>query len=50
MTSLGYFLGKAVPGIDQHIHVVIAVVIFLSLLPGIIKLARERWKVRRTVP
>jgi membrane-associated protein len=50
MTSLGYFLGKAVPGIDRHIHVVIAVVIFLSLLPGIIKLARERWKVRRTVP
>jgi len=50
MTSLGYFLGKAVPGIDRHIDVVIAVVIFLSLLPGIIKLARERWKVRRTVP
>ena len=50
MTSLGYFLGKAVPGIDRHIHVVIAVVIFLSLLPGIIKLAREKWKVRRTVP
>lgn len=50
MTSLGYFLGKAVPGIDRHIDVVIAVVIFLSLLPGIIKLAREKWKVRRTVP
>jgi membrane-associated protein len=50
MTSLGYFLGKAVPGIDQHIHVVIAVVIFLSLLPAIIKFAREKWKVRRTVP
>jgi len=50
MTSIGYFLGKAVPGIDRHIDVVIAVVIFLSLLPGIIKLARERWKVRRTVP
>jgi membrane-associated protein len=50
MTSLGYFLGKAVPGIDRHIDVVIAVVIFLSLLPAIIKLAREKWKVRRTVP
>jgi membrane-associated protein len=50
MTSLGYFLGKTVPGIDRHIDVVIAVVIFLSLLPGIIKLARERWKVRRTAP
>ena len=50
MTSLGYFLGKAVPGIDRHIHVVIAVVIFLSLLPAIIKFARDRWRLRRTVP
>jgi len=50
MTSLGYFLGKAVPGIDRHIDVVIAVVIFLSLLPAIIKFARDRWRLRRTVP
>lgn len=50
MTSLGYFLGKAVPGIDRHIHVVIAVVIFLSLLPAIIKFARDRWRLRRTAP
>lgn len=49
MTCIGYFLGKTVPNIDQHIHLVIAVVIFLSLLPGIIKIAREKWKVRRTV-
>ena len=50
MASLGYFLGRSVPGIDRHIDVVIAVVIFLSLLPGIVKFAKERWKVRRTVP
>ncbi|MGH7409535.1 MAG: VTT domain-containing protein [Candidatus Methylomirabilis sp.] len=50
MTSLGYLLGRAVPDIDRHIHIVIAVVIFLSLLPGIIKFAREKWKVRGTVP
>ncbi|MBI3779761.1 MAG: VTT domain-containing protein [candidate division NC10 bacterium] len=48
MTSLGYFLCKSVPDIDQHIHLVIAIVIFVSLLPGIIKLAREKWKVRGT--
>ena len=48
MTSLGYFLGKSVPDIDQHIHLVIAIVIFVSLLPGIIKLAREKWKARGT--
>jgi len=50
MTSLGYFLGKAVPGIDRHIDVVIAAVIFLSLLPAIIKFARDRWRLRRTAP
>ncbi len=50
MTSLGYFLGRAIPDIDRHIHVVIAAVIFLSLLPGIIKFARERLKLRRTLP
>ncbi|HEY7678138.1 MAG TPA: VTT domain-containing protein [Candidatus Methylomirabilis sp.] len=47
MTSIGYFLGRVVPGIDKHIEVVIAVVIFLSLLPGIIKFARARWGARR---
>ena len=46
MTCLGFFLGRAVPNIDRHIHIVIAAVIFLSLLPGIVKFARERWKVR----
>ena len=46
MTFAGYFLGRMVPNIQEQIHVVIAVVIFLSLLPGITKLAREKWKTR----
>jgi membrane-associated protein len=46
-TFAGYFLGKLVPNIDDHIHTVIAVVIFLSLLPAIVKVVRERWKVRK---
>jgi membrane-associated protein len=50
MTSLGYFLGKTIPDIDRYIHLVIAVVIFLSLLPGIVTFAREKWKVRGTAP
>jgi len=33
MTLGGYFLGRAVPDIEQNIHYVVAVVIFLSLLP-----------------
>ena len=42
MLFTGYFLGRLVPGIDQHIEKVILVVIFLSILPGIIAWLRER--------
>ena len=47
MTSIGYFLGKTIPDIDRYIHVVIALVIALSLLPGIVTFARSRWRVRK---
>jgi membrane-associated protein len=46
MTLIGYFLGRAVPDIDKHIHIVVAVVIFLSLLPGVISILREKMKAR----
>ena len=36
MLFTGYFLGRWVPGIDRHIEKVILLVIFLSILPGII--------------
>ena len=42
MLFIGYFLGRSVPGIDKHIEKVILVVIFLSLLPGIISWWRAR--------
>ena len=42
MSFLGYFLGRTVPDIDRHIHVVIAVVIALSLLPGVVEYVRHR--------
>ncbi len=42
MVLLGYTLGSAVPDIDQHIHIVIAVVIILSLLPAIVGALRHR--------
>jgi membrane-associated protein len=42
MTLTGYFLGRVVPDIDRHIHIVVAVVIFLSLLPGIISVVRAK--------
>ena len=44
MLFTGYFLGRYVPGIDRHIEKVIILVIFLSILPGIIGWWRERRK------
>jgi membrane-associated protein len=45
-TLAGYFLGTMVPNIQERIHVVIAVVIVLSLLPAIIKFAGGKWRAR----
>ncbi len=42
MLFIGYFLGRYVPGIDRHIELVIIVVIFVSILPGIIGWWKER--------
>jgi membrane-associated protein len=44
MTLTGYYLGLLVPDIDRHLHLVVAVVIFLSLLPGIVAWLRERYR------
>jgi membrane-associated protein len=38
----GYLLGRQIPNISENIHYVIAVVIFLSLLPPIIGFLRAR--------
>jgi len=50
MLFVGYFLGRLVPGIDKHIEKVIIVVIFLSILPGIIGWIRERRAGTGTIP
>lgn len=42
MILLGYFLGASIPDVDKHIHIVIAIVVFLSLLPVIIEAMRQR--------
>jgi len=47
MTLTGYFLGQAIPDLEKHIHLVVAVVIFLSLLPAIIAWLRARMQARR---
>jgi membrane-associated protein len=46
-TLAGYFLGKMIPNIDRHLHLIIAIVIFVSLLPAIIKFITERRKARK---
>jgi membrane-associated protein len=46
MTLLGYFLGRAFPGVLRHIDAVIIVVIFVSILPGIIEVVRSRRSAR----
>ena len=42
MLFIGYFLGRYVPGIDKHIELVIIIVIFISILPGIVGYLKER--------
>lgn len=45
MLGIGYFLGRAIPNIEKYIHIVIAIVIFLSILPGIISYLKSgHWK------
>ena len=46
MTLTGYLLGSAVPDIEKRIHYVVAIVIFLSLLPVLISIARARLQAR----
>ena len=38
----GYFLGRTMPNVKANLHIVIAVVVFLSLLPAIIEALRHR--------
>jgi len=42
MLGVGYFLGSYIPGIEQHIGIVVVIVVFLSILPGLIGGYRAR--------
>jgi len=42
MLLIGYFLGRYIPGVDQHIETVIMLVILVSLLPGLIGWLKTR--------
>ena len=42
MTLTGFFLGHAIPDIEKNIHLVVAIVIGLSLVPGFIMWLKDR--------
>jgi len=46
----GYFLGRSVPNVNQNLHIVIAVVVFLSLIPAGLEVLRQRRAERATAP
>jgi membrane-associated protein len=50
MTLTGYFLGRVIPGIEHNIEYVIAVVIFISILPLIYKYLQHRFGKKAPVP
>jgi membrane-associated protein len=39
---LGYFLGSSIPNVEKHIHIVIAIVVFVSILPAVFEALRQR--------
>ncbi|MCC7159747.1 MAG: DedA family protein, partial [Ignavibacteria bacterium] len=49
MTLMGFYLGRLVPGIENHIEKVIIIIVFLSILPGIIKYIKHRLNKRKAL-
>ncbi|MBZ5495413.1 MAG: VTT domain-containing protein [Acidobacteriia bacterium] len=49
MLLAGFFLSSAIPDVDRHIHMVIVIVVFLSVLPAVIEVLRNRGR-KRAVP
>ncbi|MEK9175301.1 MAG: VTT domain-containing protein, partial [Patescibacteria group bacterium] len=42
LSGLGYYLGSSIPNIDHYLLPIIAGIIFLSILPGIVHIARNK--------
>lgn len=49
MTLGGYFLGNAIPNIEKNIHIVIAVVVIVSLLPPVFEYLKARSEAKSAV-
>ena len=50
LTLLGFFLGRAIPDVDRYVHLIIAVVVLVSVAPGLLKLVQQRRKARAVPP
>lgn len=44
MTSIGYFLGRSIPDLEKHLHIVVGIVILVSFLPIVF----EWWRARKS--
>jgi membrane-associated protein len=49
MTLIGFFLGSSVPNVDKNIHIVVAIVVFLSIVPVIIEAWRQRGRKKNRI-
>jgi membrane-associated protein len=49
MTLTGYYLGRLIPGIERHIEYVITIVVFISVLPIIVKYLKHRREQKNSV-
>jgi len=47
MTFIGYFLGNVLPDVDKHIEFIIIIVVFISILPAIIKYISAKIKSKK---
>ena len=39
----GYYLGTKIPGVDKYLLPIVAVIIFVSILPGLLH-AKKAWR------
>ena len=42
MIFIGYFLSRYIPGVNQHIELVVVIVVLVSIMPGVISGVRAR--------
>ena len=50
MTSIGYFLGQAIPGVEEYVEYIILAVVLISILPILIKIVSSKRKSTTSAP